>query len=202
MGAAPYEGFACPEFSFSRMTAPLSPGPDDEIVKMLIKHPGRRWCLVQTRARNEKFSAWNCANRGIITYIPLITKTQVHNRSKRTILLPMFPGYFFSCPALDEQTLIRREKGVWNLRILDDCGEDALLRDLLKVRESELLSSSHQLIVNPGLHPGDKVRIQKGPFKNHDVVVIRRENAAQVIINLDFLGQNLEMLWNADELVY
>lgn len=176
--------------------------PDDEIVQRLVKFPGRRWSLIQARPRKEKSSARNCIEQGIITYIPLITKIEIHNRGKRELHLPMFPGYFFACLSLEEQTLLRRESGVWNLRILSDYDEDALLRDLLRVRESELLSKQHKLVVNPGLHVGDTVRIKHGPFKNQEVIVVRRKDVAQVIVNLDFLGQNLELLLNADELVY
>ena len=176
--------------------------PDDEVVQRLVKFPDKRWCLIQARPRKEKSSAQNCIGQGIITYIPLITKVEIHNRGKRELHLPMFPGYFFACLSLEEQTAVRRNGGVWGLRILSDYDEDALLRDLLKVRESELLSKQHKLIVNPGLRVGDVVRIKQGPFKNQEVIVVRRKDAAQVIVNLDFLGQNLELLLSADKLVY
>lgn len=176
--------------------------PDDEIAQKLVKFPDRRWCLVQAKPRKEKFSARNCIVKGIVAYIPLITKVEVHNRGRRELQLPMFPGYFFACLSPDEQTLIRRDGGVWHLRVLSDCDEDALLKDLLKVRESELLSCRHQLVVNPGLRVGDTVRIKSGPFKNQEVIVVRRKNVTQVIVNLEFLGQNIELLLNADELVY
>ena len=80
--------------------------------------------------------------------------------------------------------------------------EDSLLRDLKIVRECELLSSQHELIVNPQLQPGDTVTIKNGPFKKQEVVVIRRHDKSSVIVNLEFLGRSIEVLCNADDLVY
>ena len=77
------------------------------------------------------------------------------------VQLPMFPGYFFACPSFEEETLIRREKGVWNLKVLSEPEEEGLLEDLKIVRECELLSREHQLVVKPGLQAGQTRGIRK-----------------------------------------
>ena len=170
--------------------------------EQFVRIPGKRWSLVQTRPRNEKFAAGNCTAQGILVYLPLITKIQIHNRSRRELFLPMFPGYFFACPSYEEETLIRRDKCVCNLKVLSESEEDDLLRDLKIVRESELLSREHKLIVNPGLCEGTAVRLKKGPFKSYEVIVARREGVSRVIVNLEFLGRNIAISCEADDLEY
>ena len=174
----------------------------DSVFKSLVKWEGKHWSLVQTRPRNEKFSAANCAAQGILVYLPLVTKVKVHNRSERKFFLPMFPGYFFACPSYDEETLIRREKCVWNLKVLNESEEDELLKDLRIVRESELLAQYHKLIVNPGICEGQTVRLKRGPFQNEAVLVVRREGVSKVIVNLTFLGRNITVTCEADDLEY
>jgi transcription antitermination factor NusG len=190
---APYVGFAWKNFEMEDC---------DIIQQLLVKHPGKHWSLVQTRPRNEKYAAQCCREQGIIVYLPLITKVEKHNRSVREFQLPMFPGYFFACPGFEEESLIRRDKCVYNLKVLSDCEEDRLLRDLLIVRESEILSVNHKLVVNPKLSAGDVVQFKKGPFRNYDVRVVKRADETRVVVDLEFLGRSLMLTCNADELIY
>ena len=174
----------------------------ERVVPDFIKIPGKKWCLVQTRPRNEKFSANNLCNHGIITYIPLLTKIEIHNRSKRYLLLPMFPGYFFACPNLEEESIIRRDKCVWNLKVLNGAAEDLLLKELIVVRQAELLSQERKLVIKPGIREGDTVILKKGPFKGHDVIVVKRENETTLIVNINFLGRNILIHCDADEVEF
>ena len=164
--------------------------------------PDKRWCLVQTRPRNEKHAHQFLSASGILVYLPLITKVEIHNRSKRITLLPMFPGYVFACPNLEEETIIRRNKAVWNLKKLTVWEEETLLRDLQVVRRCEKQSAECKLVVNPELHPGDTVRIKSGTLKGQDAIVVRRENELTVIINLLFFNRHIQMHWHADDLTY
>lgn len=164
--------------------------------------PERRWSFFQTRPRHEKQAASDLAAAGLIVYLPLITKVEIHNRGKRERQLPMFQGYGFACPTIKEEEIIRRNKYVWHLKTLSHLEEESLLSDLRIVHQCEILSARHELIVNPQLKIGDKVFLKKGPFKMQEVIVVKRQNAANVIVNLDFLGQSIEIVCNADDLVY
>ena len=77
----------------------------DEVMALFVPVEGKRWSLVQTRPRNEKYAERSISNQGITAYLPLITKVEIHNRSRRERQLPMFPGYLFACPAPEEETL-------------------------------------------------------------------------------------------------
>jgi len=172
-----------------------------DIADNFIHMPDKKWCLVQTKPKKEKYSAQASGAQGIFTYLPLLTKIEIHNRSKREFRLPMFPGYLFACADYDEVALLRRSQEIWNVKILTEIEEEGLLRDLRIVRESELVSQNHELVVNPGLHEGDTVRFKRGPFKGMNVIVAKRENALEVIVNLEFLGRNISMRCDADELI-
>lgn len=161
---------------------------------------GKHWSLVLTRPRNEKNAAAHLEMNGVVVYLPLITKVEIHNRSKRVLHLPMFPGYVFACPNREEETIIRRDKCVWQLKVLSEPDEEGLLRDLEIVRQSETLSQKQELVVNPGLCIGETYLMKKAPFKGEEVILVRRENAVKVVVNLFFLGRNIEFLCGADEL--
>ena len=195
---APYDGEAYPDSGNTAMDGECG----DEVMNSFRIVPGKRWCLVQTRPRNEKWTRNALAAEHITIYLPLLTKVEIHNRGKRKLLLPMFPGYLFACADRDEETAIRQNRCVWNLRTLSEAEEDSLIRDLRAVRLCELQSADHQLVVNPGLQAGDMVRIRSGAFKGQDAVVIRRVDAVSVIVNLSFLGRNIDVRWEAGDLEY
>ena len=157
---------------------------EDEILDSFRKVPGRRWCLVLSRPRNEKWAAKTLEASGVRVYLPLLTKVEIHNRGRRETRLPMFPGYLFACAGSAEESVIRANKCVWRLQTLSD----SLLRDLRIVRMCELQSARHELVVNPELREGDAVRIRSGVFRGHDAIVVRRVDALSVVINLDFWG--------------
>lgn len=173
----------------------------DAVLAALHPEPGRRWCLIQTRPRNEKWSCRNLATAGVKIYLPLLTKVETHHRSRRETKLPMFPGYLFGCADGVEEELIRRCRCVWNMRRLSEAEEEQLLCDLKAVRLCELESAAHRMTVNPGLRSGDPVLIKTGAFKNQRAIVVRRVDALSVIINLEFLGRSIDIRFDAGELV-
>ena len=168
---------------------------------LLRVYADKHWGLVRTRPRNEKWVCQQLQNDGILCYLPLITKVEIHNRSKRETVLPMFPGYLFACPALEEETVIRRNRCVCNLQKVSEGEELSLLQDLRIVRTCEIESANHKMIINPGLHPGDQVSIKSGPFKGMDAIVVRRVNEVSIIVNLFFMGQNIDLRCDASELM-
>lgn len=164
------------------------------------KYEDKHWSIVLTRPRNEKHAAAQLEMNGVVVYLPLITKLEIHNRSKRVLHLPMFPGYLFACPNREEETIIRRDKCVWQLKVLSELDEEGFLHDLELVRQSEILSREQQLVVNPGLQIGETYIVKNGPFKGQEVILVRRKDAVNVIVNLHFLGRNIEFLCGADDL--
>lgn len=159
-----------------------------------------RWALVTTRPRNEKKACAQLVGEGIKCYLPLLTKTVVHNRSKRITKLPMFPGYVFACPDIEQETLIRRNSLVCSLKVLHEAEESVFIRDLNAVYQCERESANQELVVNPGLRPGQTVSIKSGPFQGYDVVIIKRTDDVSVVVNLYFFEQNIELKLSAHEL--
>lgn len=174
----------------------------NDISDLFVRMPERRWSFLQTRPRHEKQALKDLTAQGVIAYLPLMTKVEIHNRGKRERYLPMFQGYLFACPLQEEESVIRYNKYIWNFRKLSEGDEESLLKDLKIVRECELLSAEHKLIVNPQLKVGDTVFMKAGPFKNLEVIVLRRKNESSVIVNLMFFGRSIEILCNADDLTY
>ena len=172
----------------------------DEILESFRKVSGKRWCLVLSRPRNEKWAAKTLKASGVRVYLPLLTKVEIHNRGRRETRLPMFPGYLFACAGSAEESVIRANKCVWQVRTLSETDEEMLIRDLRIVRLCELQSARHELVVNPELRQGDTVRIRSGAFRGHDAVVVRRVDALSVVINLEFLGRSMDMRWEAGDL--
>ena len=66
--------------------------------------------------------------------------------------------------------------------------------------KAEILSQKQQLVVNPGLQIGETYTVKNGPFKGQEVILVHRKDTVNVVVNLFFLGRNIEFLCGADEL--
>ena len=56
---------------------------------------GSRWYVVQSRPHKELYAAKNLLNQEFHAFIPQISKTVRHARRTKTVLVPLFPRYFF-----------------------------------------------------------------------------------------------------------
>ena len=65
-------------------------------VESLAELPGR-WWVAHTRSRAEKAFAWDLVRLNVGYFLPMVLRTRVSGRRKRTALLPLFRGYVFFC---------------------------------------------------------------------------------------------------------
>jgi len=53
------------------------------------------WYAVYTRSRHEKKVAAQLEEKGILTFLPLVTETHRWSDRRKVIAFPLFPGYTF-----------------------------------------------------------------------------------------------------------
>src|SRR4051812_22456452 len=95
-------------------------------LEMLPAHPlidaseasRKQWYAVQTRSNFEKRTSHELHCRGIDTFLPAITELRQWNDRKKTIEMPLFPGYLFVrlSESLDARWTVLKSAGV--VRIL------------------------------------------------------------------------------------
>lgn len=178
----------------------MDPSADEQKTPFITPIPGRSWGFAYVKSRTEKKFRTKLSAMGISCYLPLLHKMRVHHREKILSEIPMFSGYVFLCPDPVVITEIRRQTEVVGLNVLEGTVETEFIRELNLVRKLELLASTRKVVINPGLYPGQTVRVTSGPFRDTEVIVLRRVNEIYMIVNLRLLGRSCECKIAANEL--
>lgn len=71
-----------------------------DISDNFIHVPGKKWCLVQTKPRKEKFSAQNLVGQGVFIYLPLRTKVESTTGANANFCCRCFPATFSPAPLM------------------------------------------------------------------------------------------------------
>lgn len=170
---------------------------------MIIKSADRFWGYAYVHPRAEKKVEERLRNNGILCYLPKVPHAYMMHSTKVVTLVPMFPGYIFLCLGREEATGLRyQEKKILKIELLfENERETQLIQKLCALQKCEEFARSKPVLVNPGIRPGDRVRITSGPLKDLVTDVIRRDDGNDsVIVNISVLGQHVECSVSAGEL--
>ena len=148
-----------------------------------------QWYAVLARGRLERLVASLLAEKGFDPFLP--THTQMHHWSDRTKMVeaPLFPGYVFCRFALSARLLILNTHGVRGIvgagpkPFPVDPGEMATLQALVR---SGLATEPW-----PFLRPGQSVRIERGPLRGLEGVVICVERQHRLVVNVTLLQRSV-----------
>lgn len=150
-----------------------------------VKPDGLWWCL-HTKPRQEKSTARDLREQGVVYYLPQMLKESRTPQGRRIrSVTPLFPGYvFLHGDAKDRVAALRGNRLVNVLQVVD---QDGLVRDLRQV--NKMLASG--LVISPesNLPIGARVRITTGPLTGIVGTIIRRGNRDQFVVSVQFLGR-------------
>jgi len=156
------------------------------------------WLVLRTRSRHESAVESDLLQRRITAYLP---RQEVIRRwkSRRTVVrVPLFPGYIFVQPQLDQFENIRCIRGSCGLVLAGSKPAAMPEKDLEAVKL--LVSSGAALAVNPRLIPGQRVEVIAGPFMGIQGELIRVKSQERLIINAHLLGSSVSVEVDSDHI--
>lgn len=146
------------------------------------------WFALHTKPRRENFAATNVSALGVESFLPQLKAERLEHGAGRTIIKPLFPGYFFA-RFRPEDSLERVECSRGVLHVVSSGRfpipvEDQIVRDIQDRAEPDGL-----IRIRPhGLDRGDRVSIQEGPFEGLAGKVEREsDDKRRVVILLEAL---------------
>lgn len=154
-----------------------------------------RWYACYTRARHEKRVGAMMRDRGVETFLPLITRESQWKDRKKLVEWPLFPSYVFGRFPVTEAYRILTIPGVSTL--VKAAGRPAPIEDgeLENVRRfaDALRQGDVEVEPRPFLAKGEWVEITSGPFCGVRGVVVQRRGRRRVLIGLKAIGQGMEV---------
>ncbi len=149
------------------------------------------WYALHTRPRHEKLVVQRLAERGVETYLPIVTEVHRWSDRKKKVELPLFSCYVFAkfLPKRTERLNVLRVGGV--LGLIGSGGEGTTIpsEQIDSVRaliDGEIPWSSH-----PFLKIGQRVRIRGGALEGLEGILVARNGGQTLVISIDAIQRSL-----------
>lgn len=156
-----------------------------------VETRSQRWYGLHTRPRHEKIVAYRLEERGVTTFLPLVTEVHRWSDRKKTVQVPLFGCYVFAkfTPDRSDRLRVLRVDGVFSL--VGTRGEGTAIPDeqidaVRSLVETQLRWSSH-----PFLKIGQRVRIRSGALNGLEGILVSRNGDRTLVISIDAIQRSL-----------
>lgn len=143
----------------------------------------RCWLAAYTRSRHEKQVAEQLAVKGVESLLPLYRRFNRWSDRIQPVRTPLFPGYVFVHASKPERLLVLQTAGV--IQIVSFAGGPLPLSDDDVARLKSCQCRPGEIEPHPYLKIGQRVRVKDGPFSGWEGILLRKQNAARLVISLD-----------------
>ena len=148
----------------------------------------RRWYVIQCKPREDDRAAQHLGNQGFEIWRPQLQREAVKQGRRVVVSEPLFPGYVFIrlSEVEDNWAPIRSTRGVARLvrfGLVPAVVPDAVMDDIAS--RLALVDAPPEAL----FAPGQKVRIETGPFAGLEAVFAAHDGTERVIVLLKLLQQ-------------
>jgi len=163
-------------------TDPLVPSSDAGI---------ESWYGIQTRPRHEKIVARRLEERGVATFLPLVTEVHRWSDRKKSVQMPLFSCYVFARFMPDRLARLRvlRVDGVFGL--VGAGGEGTPIPDGQIDAVRNLVETQMPWSCHPFLKVGQRVRVRSGALDGLEGILVSRNGDRSLVISIDAIQRSL-----------
>ncbi len=150
------------------------------------------WLVLRTRCHHEDVVHDALRQRDVMAYLPKQRTTRCWRGHRRTVETPLFPGYLFVRPRLNQYEAMHYIRGSCGL-VLGGGKKPAPLpeRDLQAVRA--LVDSGAAVTVDSELVAGRRVRVLAGPLMGVEGELARVKQRDVLVINVDLVSSSVRV---------
>ena len=152
-----------------------------------------QWYAVHVRARHEKRVRRDLEEKGIATYLPLLS--EVHNWSDRRqrVEVPLFPCYVFVSiiPTPENRVSVLQAFGVLGFVGSERQGTPIADKEIEDIRT--LLSNGIPVMAHPFLAVGRKVRIRGGSLDGVEGILAEIKGDRRLVVSVNTINRALSI---------
>jgi transcription antitermination factor NusG len=150
-----------------------------------------RWYAVQTRARHEKKVTTQLQNKGIETFLPLITRIHRWSDRNKKIQLPLFPCYTFlrqdACTC--KRFAVLETPGVLGFVGVRGIGLPIPDKEIEDIQT--LLAHDVTCTLYPFLKIGQRVRIRGGCLEGVEGILVANNGNRNLIVSMELIQRSM-----------
>lgn len=145
-----------------------------------------KWYAVHTRSRHEKQVDAFLIEKGIESFLPLVTTLSRRKDRKKYVDLPLFPGYLFAHVNQEQLSDVKYTRGVTKI-LGSDIDKPTPVPDKQVIDIKILLESKVKLDPYPYLQKGARVRVKTGPLKDVEGILVEKRGNYKIVISIDLM---------------
>lgn len=157
------------------------------------------WLVLRTRSRHESSVETCLQQKQITSYLPKRREVRRWKGKKKVVEMPLFPGYVFVRPRLEQYETMRYIRGSCGLVLAGSQPATMAESELEAVKI--LVDSGAALAVNAELIPGQRVRVVSGPLAGAQGELVRVKSEDRLVINAQVLNSSVSVEVGADMVV-
>ena len=148
------------------------------------------WYGLQTRPRHEKIVAHRLGEKGVTTFLPLVTEVHRWSDRKKTVHVPLFGCYVFAkfTPNRLDRLRVLRVDGIWTCWRRRRGHPDSRSGNR---RGSEFSGNTTAWTSHPFLKIGQRVRITSGVLNGMEGILVSRNGDRSLVISVDAIQRSL-----------
>jgi transcription antitermination factor NusG len=149
------------------------------------------WYALHTRARHEKIVEQRLRERGVETYLPLVTEVHHWSDRRKAVQLPLFSSYVFArlSPTKIDRLRVLAIDGVF--RFVGVRGEGTPIPPAQVEAVRALVDGGLRWASHPFLKIGQRVRIRSGALDGVEGILIDRAGDSTLVISVDAIQRSL-----------
>ena len=148
-----------------------------------------RWFAVLAMSRHEKVVARELNIKRIQHYLPLYWCVRQWSNRRKSVLLPLFPGYLFVRIRRDQQWLVFETRGV--AKILGGSSGPTSIPEKEILDLKTVVESQVPMYPRVGLPKGQRVRVTREPLTGVEGVLEEYKNGYRLAVSIKLLGRSI-----------
>jgi len=157
-----------------------------------------QWHVAYVVARHEKAVAQELGRRSVEPFLPLYLAVHYWNKRRAEVELPLFPGYVFVRMAPHERLRVLQVPSIVYLVAFNGLPASVPEEEIEGLRAAVRLRRAQPY---PYFSPGDRVRINTGPLKGLEGILVKQKSSSRMIVNVDFIHRSISVELEPNDLV-
>ena len=147
------------------------------------------WYVLHTKSRHENVVNDGLLRKSMEVYLPQITVPSKRRDRKKTIRVPLFPGYIFVKTDLHPHTHLEIVKVAGAVRFIgNNQGPLPIANETIESLKI-MVGSDYAVTTGNNLKKGDKVMVIHGPLEGLIGTFVRYGGKGRIVVNVEALGQ-------------
>jgi transcription antitermination factor NusG len=147
------------------------------------------WFAVRVRPRYEKQVAQSIESKGIKAFLPLYAARRRWSDRTKEVQTPLFDGYVFCHIDPAERLPVLVIPGVMHFVGI---GKTPIAVDNSEIAAIQTVVQSGSVVRSwPFLRQGDRVRVDDGPLRNVEGILLRAGDTDQVVVSITLLQRSI-----------